>query len=272
MKDKIKVMIVDDNKEYAEILRKELEDNDHIVVTGVAFDGKEAIQMLEVAEVDVLLLDIVMPVMDGFCVLHQISSDESKTKPSVIVISGVLNDKLAMSALEAGADYFMLKPVAFEVLIERILMFHSQQEPAVKATVPALALFNATPQRTQDMEFLVTDIVHELGIPANIKGFQYLRHAILLAVEDISLLDSITKQLYPAVAKAFGTTASRAERAIRHAIEVAWDRGEMEILDSIFGCTISDSKGKPTNSEFISMIVDRLRLQIKRPGRTKSKK
>ena len=255
-------MIIDDNREYTEFLCQNIRSDKTIEIVGVAYDGKEALNMLSVADPDVLILDMVMPNLDGIGVLEKVRKTKDEKKPVIIVVSGVINDKLAESVIAMGAEYFMLKPVDVEILMARIHLFAAKQGASLKEIKTQTELLNAPPKK-MDMEFMVTSILHELGIPAHIKGYQYLRHAIMLAVDNLDIINSITKDLYPTVAKEFNTTSSRAERAIRHAIEVAWDRGDSDVLNSCFGYTIANSKGKPTNSEFIALIADKLRLQVK---------
>lgn len=263
MEQKTRVMIADDNKEYTKVLCEYIEKDESIEIVGVAYDGLEASNMISVSEPDVLVLDMVMPNLDGIGVLERMKRMDLNKRPIIIVVSGVINDKLAESTIALGAEYFMLKPVDFEVLTNRVRMFGSPGEKTVREFRSRAEMVNVVPQKPRDMESMVTDIIHEIGIPAHIKGYQYLRHAIMMAVDDLDIINSITKELYPTVAKDFNTTSSRVERAIRHAIEVAWDRGDTDVLNSFFGYTIANSKGKPTNSEFIAMIADKLRLQIK---------
>lgn len=263
-KRKIRVLIADDNKDYIEVLCAYMKNESSIEIVGRAYDGFEALDLIQMTGPDILILDMVMPNLDGIGVLERLWDMRLEKKPKILMVSAVLNDSIAAKTIALGAEYFMLKPVDFEALISRICMF-ADHEPN-----PYIELHNGDevktfprPQKTFDMEAMVTDVIHEIGIPAHIKGYQYLRHAIMMAVEDLDIINSITKELYPTVAKDFNTTPSRVERAIRHAIEVAWDRGDTDVLNSFFGYTIANSKGKPTNSEFIAMIADKLRLQIK---------
>lgn len=259
---KIRVLVVDDNREYVEVLCSFMKQEKRIEVVGCAYDGLEAINLMRMTDPDVLILDMVMPNLDGIGVLERMQNLRLKKVPRILVVSAVLNDSIAAKTISLGAEYFMLKPVNFEVLVERIAMF--SQEEDVKAMEFRPQEIRSFPKPDMgNIETMVTDVIHEIGIPAHIKGYQYLRHAIMMVVKDLDIINSITKELYPTVAKDFNTTPSRVERAIRHAIEVAWDRGDTEVLNSFFGYTIANSKGKPTNSEFIAMIADKLRLQIK---------
>jgi len=259
---KIRVLIADDSRDYVEVLVNYMKTNPKIEIVGTAYDGVEAVSMVRMTEPDVLILDLVMPNLDGFGVLERLQNLKLNCMPKVFVVSAVLNDGIAAKTILLGADYFMLKPVDFEVLIDRICMF--SLDSSNKAIELNGGVYPASiKEKTMDMETMVTNIIHEVGIPAHIKGYQYIRHAIMMVIEDLDIINSITKELYPTVAKKFNTTPSRVERAIRHAIEVAWDRGDTEVLNSFFGYTIANSKGKPTNSEFIAMIADKLRLQTK---------
>lgn len=262
-RQKIRVLIADDNRDYMEILCEYMNADDRIEIIGCAYDGVEAMSMIRMTGPDVLILDMVMPNLDGLGVLERLQTAKLPKSPKVLVVSAVLNDNIAAKTIAMGAEYFMLKPVDFEVLIERICMFANENEYAGKELTVSEIREQSSKKRITDMETMVTEIIHEIGIPAHIKGYQYLRHAIIMVVDDLDIINSITKELYPTVAKDFNTTPSRVERAIRHAIEVAWDRGDTEVLNSFFGYTIANSKGKPTNSEFIAMIADKLRLQIK---------
>ena len=259
---KIRVLVVDDNREYVEVLCSYMKQEKRIEVIGCAYDGLEAINMLRMTEPDVLVLDMVMPNLDGIGVLERMQNLRLKKIPRILVVSAVLNDSIAAKTINLGAEYFMLKPVNFDVLVDRIAMF-AKEEDGKHSEFRSQEMRSFPKPDMSDVETMVTEIIHEIGIPAHIKGYQYLRHAIMMVVKDLDIINSITKELYPTVAKDFNTTPSRVERAIRHAIEVAWDRGDTEVLNSFFGYTIANSKGKPTNSEFIAMIADKLRLQIK---------
>ncbi|MBE5040358.1 sporulation transcription factor Spo0A [Oscillospiraceae bacterium DSM 107454] len=261
---KIRVVIADDNREYVGILCEYMKRESRIEIVGCAYDGLEAVSMVKMTEPDVLILDMVMPNLDGIGVLERLQNAKLKEMPKILMVSAVLNDSIAAKTIALGAEYFMLKPVDFDVLIRRVCMFGTEGEKMLREGHNAGAVRALSGKTTSaDMETMVTEIIHEIGIPAHIKGYQYLRHAIMMAVDDLDIINSITKELYPTVAKDFNTTPSRVERAIRHAIEVAWDRGDTDVLNSFFGYTIANSKGKPTNSEFIAMIADKLRLQIK---------
>ncbi len=262
--DKCRVLIVDDDKNYADLLCKSLNENGRLSVVGCAYDGLEALKMIQMTSPDVVVLDMVMPNLDGMGVLERMKYQNVKNRPVFIVVSAILNEKLAAHAIKLGAEYFMLKPVDFGALTDRIEMFAHDADISAMPEIKSSASMRVVSTSVKpDIETMVTGIIHEIGIPAHIKGYQYLRHAIIMVVDDMDMINSITKELYPTVAKDFSTTPSRVERAIRHAIEVAWDRGDTDVLNSFFGYTIANSKGKPTNSEFIAMIADKLRLQLK---------
>lgn len=261
---KCKVLIADDDRDFANALSCALRANDRFEDVGSVSDGLEALEMIDLAKPDVVILDLVMPNLDGFGVLERIEPKTNSDSPVFIMVSPIANEKTAANAIAMGAEYFMQKPIDTESLLSRILMFADEND-AVEETRAKIGtdmhIVKRPPHR--DIETMVTEIIHEIGIPAHIKGYQYLRHAIIMVVDNLDVINSITKELYPTVAKDFNTTPSRVERAIRHAIEVAWDRGDTDVLNSFFGYTIANSKGKPTNSEFIAMIADRLRLEMK---------
>lgn len=263
--DKIKVLLADDNKDFCEILCEYLSSQDDIEVVGIARDGLEACELINAKTPDVAILDVIMPHMDGLGVLEKINTSQLKKKPMFIMLSAVGQDKITQKAMSLGAEYYVVKPFDMELLISRIRQF---KENFKELPIKDINMDMFTPKTTfkskpKDLETEVTSIIHEVGVPAHIKGYQYLREAIMMAVKDNDIINSITKQLYPSIAKIYNTTPSRVERAIRHAIEVAWNRGKMEAIDEIFGYTVSYGKGKPTNSEFIAMIADKLRLKMK---------
>jgi two-component system response regulator (stage 0 sporulation protein A) len=260
--NKIRVVLADDNKEFCDILSEYLKEHADIEVVGIGYDGNEAYELIRELEPDVALLDVIMPHLDGLGVLEKLGGTNLKNNPVYIMVSAIGQEKITRSALFLGAQYYVIKPFDMAVLVERIRqlvdVYHLKRN--VKVISEETSNY-AT--KFRNLEANVTKIVHEIGIPANIKGYQYLRDAILMVIENMDIINSITKQLYPSIAKEYGTTPSRVERAIRHAIEVAWGRGRVEVLDKLFGYTVTTSKGKPTNSEFIAMIADKLRLQMK---------
>ena len=271
MNEKITVLISDDNNEFATTLANYLEKDEDMQVVGMAKDGEEALSIISTLKPDVVLLDVIMPHLDGLGVLERLSSMRLEKRPICIMLSAVGQDKITQRAVSLGAEYYMVKPFDIELLIKRIKELRYYQPSTnrgsfiVKETKSQyIDIPQQIDKKSEDgLEALVTNIIHEVGVPAHIKGYQYLREAIMMVVNDIDIINQITKQLYPDIAKKYHTTPSRVERAIRHAIEVAWGRGEPAVVENIFGYTVSASKGKPTNSEFIAMIADKLRLEIK---------
>ena len=263
---KISVLIADDNKEFCNILNDYLLNQRDIVVTGIAKDGIEALRLIEEKKPDLVILDIIMPHLDGLGVLERLNNSENERMPRIIVLSAVGQDKITQRAITLGADYYVVKPFDMEVFTKRIRqMFNNTiSNEDTRRTVPFMdnTERNLRPRNdANNLENEITNIIHEIGVPAHIKGYMYLREAITMVVNDMELLSAVTKELYPNIAKKFNTTASRVERAIRHAIEVAWSRGQVETINKLFGYTIHNDKGKPTNSEFIAMVADKLRLK-----------
>lgn len=260
---KIKIVIADDNKEFCNILSDYLKKQNDFEVVGIAKDGLEALNLISQENPDVLVLDIIMPHLDGLGVLERISNSET-AMPKVIILSAVGQDKITQRAINLGADYYVVKPFELEVFANRIRqMFNSGFNVQEVRRSVSMGDDQNTNLLNNNLESEITNIIHEIGVPAHIKGYLYLREAIFMVVNDVELLSAVTKELYPSIAKKFNTTASRVERAIRHAIEVAWSRGQVETINKIFGYTIHNSKGKPTNSEFIAMVADKLRLKQK---------
>lgn len=244
----IKVVIADADEETRAGLQEALAAEGDIQVVGTTGEGSRVIPLLRETGAEVLVMDLVLYGMDGLDLLQTINTQEAR-RPGILVYSSFVAGGVAAKSAELGADYFLAKPNQSQAVIERIRLLRNSS--------------TVTPKAYQNLETLITSIIHEIGVPAHIKGYQYLREAILIAVDDMDVINAVTKVLYPEVAKRYGTTASRVERAIRHAIEVAWDRGDLETLQKYFGYTVSNAKGKPTNSEFIAMIADRLQLQRK---------
>lgn len=263
---KLRIVVADDNKDFCDIISEYLNDQEDFEVVGVAKDGQEAYELITALQPDVAILDVIMPHLDGLGVLEQLNNTKLEHKPVYIMLSAVGQDKITQSAMALGAEYYVVKPFDMNVLIDRIRQFkgvvRTQSIPATtSSTVNEVKASYGIPLR--DIESSVTKVIHEIGVPAHIKGYQYLRDAIMMAIKDMDIINSITKQLYPSIANDYNTTPSRVERAIRHAIEVAWGRGHVEVLNNLFGYTVQTSKGKPTNSEFIAMIADKLRLKMK---------
>ncbi len=244
-----KILIADDDKAFSSALKDYLNSFDYYTVCGVADNGYQALDMTEKYQPDLLILDLVMPNLDGIGVLERISSLNLSKQPQVILITSFAQANLTKKAMELGASYYMMKPFDMDVLEKRI-----RQLNEISST-PILLL-----PRGNALEIETTRILHQMGVPAHVKGYQYLRDAIIFATEDPSLMDAVTKELYPMVGDKHNTTASRVERAIRHAIELAWDRGNVDMMNKYFGYTINIERGKPTNSEFIAMIADKIRV------------
>jgi len=254
--EKISVCLVDDNKELIHMMEEYFSEQEDIEVIGTAYNGRDCIELIEEKGPDVLVLDIIMPHVDGLAVLQSIREMEIKHPPNVIMLTAFGQEEVMKKAVDLGASYFILKPFDLENLANQIRQADDSSvlpKPVVKG--------NKKERKKKDLEASITNIIHEIGVPAHIKGYMYLREAISMVYHDIELLGSITKILYPDIAKKYNTTSSRVERAIRHAIEVAWSRGNIESISALFGYTVNVSKAKPTNSEFIAMVADRLRLE-----------
>lgn len=262
---KITVGIADDNKDFCEILTDYFEEQENIEIAFVANDGLQTVDGVKKHTPDVLILDMIMPHLDGLGVLESINSLELPKYPKTIMLSAVGQESITQKAVKMGAEYYLVKPFNLEVLSKRInQMFNQEEEEVVNKMTNARNVININSERAcNDLEVDITNIIHEVGVPAHIKGYQYLRDAITMVVDDMDLLGAVTKELYPAIAKQNNTTPSRVERAIRHAIEVAWNRGKIETINTLFGYTVHTDKGKPTNSEFIAIIADKLRLERK---------
>ena len=262
---KLNIVIADDNKEFCNILSDYLLMQKDIVVTGIAENGVEALELIEEKKPDLIVLDIIMPILDGLGVLERLNTMNLDPMPRIIVLSAVGQDKVTQRAISLGADYYVVKPFDMDVFIKRIrqLLNNTICSGEVKKalTYPDNTEIKINKNQPIDMIAQITNIIHEIGVPAHIKGYMYLRESINMVVNDMDLLSAVTKELYPLVGKKFNTTASRVERAMRHAIDVAWTRGDVETINKIFGYSINNEKGKPTNSEFIAMVADKLRLQ-----------
>lgn len=260
MDHKIKVLIVDDNKKYTDLLYRDLEEDGSFEVVGVAEDGRNVPELVEKLKPDLLILDIIMPFADGLWVLERLRSYNLLNHMNVLIVSAVTLEKIISKAIEMGADYLLAKPCSNEYIMDVARDVVSVPK-SVGTPAPSVSPVHTEKNSEELIEQKITNVIHKIGIPAHIKGYQYLRHAIREVFLNIDIINSVTKELYPMVAKQFNTTATRVERAIRHAIEVAWDRGDTETLNSIFGYTVKSNRGKPTNSEFIAMIADKLRMQ-----------
>ncbi len=258
-----KVLIADSGAEFRIGLKSHLSKRGFDIV-GDCSDGYEAVRQIQTLHPDVVILDLLLPRLDGTEVINEIKSRGVKPLPMFIITSGIGNQKMLSEAVDAGAHYCIMKPCEYSALsgkIERALST-AGKEADNSAVFPSGS--DMSEENDADLETLVTKIIHQIGVPAHIKGYQYLRTAIIMTMDRPDLINSITKQLYPGVAKTYGTTSSRVERAIRHAIEVAWDRGDIDVINSFFGYTVQSTRGKPTNSEFIALVADSLRLKKKK--------
>ena len=260
METKTRILIADANTDFCKLLNDVIAAEPDMEVAGVAGDGLEALAMAAELLPDVVLMDLVLPRLDGLEVLRRFP--ETGARSHILVLSGFFNAKVVTDCSALGAAYFMPKPCDSSALIGRIRQLMGEQTAGAPAEGYDCRSISQSGQDA-DLEGVVTDIIHEIGVPAHIKGYQYLREAIILTIRDMDMINAVTKVLYPEVARKFNTTPSRVERAIRHAIEVAWDRGDIEVLQKFFGYTVSNIKGKPTNSEFIAMIADSLTLRRK---------
>lgn len=256
---KIKVCVVDDNRELVNLLEEYINSQEDMEVVGVAYNGQDCLEMLDSLEPDILVLDIIMPHLDGLAVLGKLREMGKNPMPNVIMLTAFGQEDVTKKAVELGASYFILKPFDMDHLASNIRQVSGNSTPIIRKSTGTYR--TQTEAKPKNLDASITSIIHEIGVPAHIKGYMYLREAISMVYNDIELLGSITKVLYPDIAKKYNTTASRVERAIRHAIEVAWSRGNIESISSLFGYTVSMTKAKPTNSEFIAMVADKLRLE-----------
>lgn len=269
MKKNIKVLVADNSEFAKNDLKDFLQNNDKVQFVGVVDNGRDAYRTIIDETPDVVLIDVILPVMDGFTVIEKINVNKSiKRKPLFIIISSMGNQSMVEYACKLGVIYYIMKPYNLDSMLHRILqaaMLHMRSEWDVKKKERTYVMqeYGMSNYMETTLENDVTDIIREIGIPAHIKGYQYIREAIMLTVNDMNLLNYITKLLYPTIAKKYKTTSSSVERAIRHAIEVAWNKGQIDVLEELFGYTISAGKGKPTNSEFIALIADKLRLEYR---------
>lgn len=245
--EKLKVVLAFSDAEFGMRLKEFMNKASDVTVTAVVTDGETAVEAINATKADAAVLDLFLPKCDALSVME----NSYMKRPAFVVLSAPVSDMLVARIFESGAAYYAVKPVSNQVILDKVrLSVKRESRKALQSMKP-------------DLEAMVTKIIHDVGVPAHIKGYRYLRDSIIMTVNDIEVINSITKLLYPTVAKNHGTTPSRVERAIRHAIEVAWDRGEPDTLNHYFGYTIASGKGKPTNSEFIAMIADNLRLELK---------
>jgi two-component system response regulator (stage 0 sporulation protein A) len=252
-------VLADDNKEFTDLLKEYIEEQQDMQVVGVAHNGNDVLKLVREEKPDILILDIIMPHLDGLAVLEKFRNLASP--PKTIMLTAFGQEEITKKAVELGAAYYILKPFDFENLAHRIRQVAKGITVNTKGSEGAQLKVTPLVTKGKTLDQSITSIIHEVGVPAHIKGYLYLREAISMVYNDVELLGSITKVLYPDIAKKYNTTSSRVERAIRHAIEVAWNRGNMDSIANLFGHTVSNSRAKPTNSEFIAMVADKLRLE-----------
>lgn len=263
----LNIAIAEDNPQMMNLLNDILEQEDGVHVVGRAENGEDAYQMIMNTNPDVVLMDVIMPKMDGVSVMERVKKEREGQKiPSFIMVTAAGSDNVTADAFQLGASYFIMKPFSREVVLDKVRRVGSKKtRTAGYSDIKKVnAYVDKAEYMEQNLENDVTQLLHEIGIPAHIKGYQYLRDAIAISVSEEDMLVSVTKVLYPTIAKRHQTTSSRVERAIRHAIEVAWSRGRIDTINELFGYTVSNGKGKPTNSEFIALVSDKIRLDYKR--------
>jgi two-component system, response regulator, stage 0 sporulation protein A len=264
MNERISILIADDNIEFGDLLNDYINQEVDLQVVGIARDGLNALEMIKALEPDVVILDIIMPNLDGIGVLEKIAQVHLNKKPLFLMLTAIGQDVFIQRAMLLGAEYYIVKPFDVGVLVSRIRQMYKEKRfssfnqniSVPKAEQPYVLRL----EHVMNLEVEVTNLMHEVGIPPHMSGYQFIREAIIQTVNNSKLFNSITKVLYPKVAEHFGTTPQKVERAIRNAIESAWERGNPDSIDSLFGYTINYSKGKPTNSEFIAMMADKVRV------------
>jgi len=261
MGKKIKIVVADDNRSLCQMLQNYLLNQEDLHVVGLAYNGLEAWDLIQSQEPDLIIVDLVMPSLDGLGVLERINSRTTALRPKIIMLTAFGQESLTHQAMLLGVDYFILKPFDLEILSKRIRSLTQEAAPQAMVTASTQAVSSVGSGINLSVE--VTSMMHQIGIPAHVKGYQYIRDAILMVVADVSLLGAVTKELYPAIAKKYDTAPSRVERGIRHAIELAWERGHTETLKRIFGYSMNIERQKPTNSEFVALLADKLRVMSK---------
>lgn len=259
--------MADDNREFVNLMTEFFSEQEDMEIIGVGYNGIEVLEVLETEQPDIIILDIIMPRLDGLAVLEKIRMDQVQTQAKIIMLTAFGQEEITKRAVELGASYYILKPFEMDILANRIRQLAASSDtPSVSPMALGITTRSYAPivkNSAKNIDARITGIIHEIGVPAHIKGYLYLREAITMVYNNLELLGSITKILYPDIAKKYNTTASRVERAIRHAIEVAWSRGNVESLNKMFGYTVNSHKAKPTNSEFIAMVADKLRLEYR---------
>ena len=252
--DRIRVMLADDNRSILKLLSDFLRRKPDIEVVAAVSDGLEIPEAVLAHAPDILVMDIIMPRRDGFMTLEKLGEADFPVKPRVIVLTGLARDDFIMRAIRLGASYYMVKPFDMELLYARIVEIAREQPQSVAETAPP-----AEEQETVDEQ--ITNLFLTLGIPAHIKGYQYLREAVRMVLEDHDVINRITKELYPGIARRFDTSASKVERAMRHAIEVAWTRGRLDTVNQMYGYKVFKREEKPTNGEFIALVSDKIAVK-----------
>lgn len=267
MGSKISIVIADDNLEFSKMISEYLTLQEGMEVVGIAHDGLEAIGLIEEHNPDVVILDVIMPKLDGLGVLEKLHEIKLTKQPITMILSAVGQEKITQRAIMLGAQYYFIKPFELSVIADRIreaknFTYVTIGSNDILRETRAQYIGKKSMNKEKSLEVEITNLIHDIGVPAHIKGYQYLRDAITMVANNMDIINQITKTLYPTIADRYNTTPSRVERAIRHAIEIAWARGKVETMDAIFGYTINNLKGKPTNSEFIAMLADKLRIEV----------
>ena len=262
MGKEIKIIIADDNRNLCQMLQNYLQGQEDLNIVGVAYDGLEAWELIQTQEPDLIMIDLVMPNLDGLGVLERINALTTMTRPKIIMLTAFGQESLTHQAMMLGVDYFILKPFDLDILNKRICSLMQDMPSSVPTQFSSVSPIVTTVGSGLNLFGEVTTMMHQIGIPAHVKGYQYIRDAILMVVEDVSLLGAVTKELYPDIAKKHDTAPSRVERGIRHAIELAWSRGHTDTLKQIFGYSMNIERQRPTNSEFIALLADKLRVRI----------
>lgn len=260
MEDRVRVVLVDDNREFCQLLEEYLNEQENISVVGVGYNGVEGLKLVKEKEPDILVLDLIMPHLDGIGVMEELNRLDLSSKVKTIILTAFGQEEVTKRVVELGANYYIMKPFDLDKLAERI---RQMMKPPKGSSNGYVISSTKVSRKEVDLDVRITEVMHQLGVPAHIKGYIYLREAIELVIKDIEYLGAVTKELYPSVAAKYNTTPSRVERAIRHAIEVSWDRGNINALNKYFGSTVSANSGKPTNSQFIAKIADKLRLEMR---------
>lgn len=261
MGKRIKLVIADDNRDLCQMLQNYLQGQEDLSIVGVAYNGIEALELIQTQEPDLIILDLVMPNLDGLGVLERINARTTVKRPKIIMLTAFGQESLTRQAMTLGVDYFILKPFDLDILSKRI-RFLMQDTPSIQPQFSSSASSSVTTGGNEhNLVSEVTMVMHQIGIPAHVKGHQYIREGILMVVKDVSLLGAVTKELYPGIAKKYDTAATRVERGIRHAIELAWERGHKDALKQIFGYSVNIERQKPTNSEFIAILAEKFRVE-----------